>query len=57
MKFAIKKKKLAATSQYPSKLPSAQKMDEAVSQLEDICNQLELINFDEVISCIEIAKE
>lgn len=35
----------------------AQKMEEAISQLEDANNQLELIDFDEVISCIEIAKE
>lgn len=34
-----------------------EKMNEAVYQLEDACNQLELIDFDEVISCIEIAKE
>lgn len=34
-----------------------EKMNEAIYQLDEAMNQLELIDFDEVISCIEIAKE
>jgi triosephosphate isomerase len=34
-----------------------EKMNEAIYQLDDAMNQLELIDFNEIIFCIEIAKE
>ena len=56
----IKDQEDSARNDLPESLEfseKANKMNEAVYQLEDACNQLELIDFNEIISCIEIAKE